>query len=1159
MICCQAQPRTHVMKQLSGVSYLTAPLLRCTFAASVLFTASSPVVATVLDDFNAAQRIGWADANPGGLALPGGQQTNGVFVFNLPPIGQSFFVSSTKTSPTFELKEGRTIEFRVDMLSGQGPDSYAVLAFIPTSTGANTLAGYGLSKSQSDILVSKGINKYFIDDSPAIPVKNSNVTLVLNLSVKSGNVTILAQILDKDANNNVIWTRTFVDTPAADVLGTGTDNPPAPYITSGNFVLYLYANNGTDPNGYQVVLDNAEYFITDSTVLDDFNAAQRSGWSDSNPAGLALSGGQQTNGMFEFDLPAIGQSFFVGSTKTTKTFSLDEGTRHQFSVDMVSGKGPDSYAVLAFVPTTPGANSLAGYGFSKSESDILVTKGINKYFIDDSPATPVKNTNVTLVLTLTVQNTNVTIHGQILDKDNNNQIIWDKTFLDTPGTDVLGTGTDSPPAPYVGVSGNVVLYLYANNGTDPTGYQVIVDNLIVAEPPGATNQPPIIANVTPNNGAAFLAAPVSLSFTATDDKALPDSGISVSINGSLFASTNGLILTGSKTNRTVTLSSGTGLNTNYSATLIVTDSDGVGVTNTLYFDTFTTSNRVVEIEDYNFNNGQYYNFPAPAFEGGGQVTNSYIDQVGTEGIDFHDTRTAPDGTDTMYRTQDPVRMQHSLDQPRPRYDPGSAVYGYDVDDIAADEWLNYTKDFVPDNYEVYLRESIVGFPEADSSLELVTSDPSQTNQTLSVLGSFLGKLSGFTFRNVPLTDGSGLNNVALRLTGKMTLRLHQLTGDTSSSARYQNYLIFVPVGAAKVQRPIITLLQPTDGSTVQTVSPAIVVSIQNRDTSLNTNSLVLKVNGQTVSPATRTTNTTTTISWAMTPLPASGAINSASISFQDSQGTNQTTAWTFTVTYPSLDAATAVTTPGPTRGMHVRVVQAPQGSALDNSLDRAELQLVANSTIPAAVDTNIVLQIMSMTKNGAPFGNFPDYTDIPGVDGSIGYDDFVVEAQTWLSLAVGVYQFGVVSDDGYKISAGTTPASQTPILAFHNGGPANETNAFVVPANGVYPFRFLWYQRGGDAYGQWFSVNQTTGERTLINDPISTNAVPAYLSASNPARPQFAKPSLQNGQLTVTWTGGGILQESTDLHTWTVVPGSPVGTYSVSVATASSKFYRVTQ
>ncbi|MHB8521326.1 MAG: hypothetical protein ACYDH9_11300 [Limisphaerales bacterium] len=1148
------------MKKTPGVSCSSAPSVPSALAVLVFFTTLVPAVATVLDDFNAAQRTGWTDANPAGLPLLGGQQTNGVFTFNLPALSVPMFVSSTKTSPAFELKEGRTIEFRVDMVNGQGPDSYAVLAFIPTSPGANSLAGYGLAKSESDVLVTKGINKYFIDDSPATPVKNTNVTLVLNLSVQNGNVNITAQVLDKDANNQVIWTRSFVDTPATDILGKGTDNPPAPYVTTGNFVLYLYANNGTDPNGYQVVYDNAEYFITDSTVMDDFNAAQRSGWTDSNPANLPLPGGQQANGVFTFNMPAINQSYFVGSTKTSKTFSLDEGTRHQFALDLVSGQGPDSYIVMAFVPTATGANSLAGYGFAKSESDILITKGINKYFIDDSPATPIKNTNVTMVLTLTVQNTNVTIQGQVLDKDNNNQVLWDRTFVDTPGTDILGTGTDSPPAPYVGMSGNVVLYLYANHGTDPNGYQVIVDNLIAAEPPGATNQPPIIANVSPNNGEAFLSAPVTIGFTASDDKALPDSGISVTINGARFTATNGLALSGDPTNRTVALTAGTGANTNYVASLTVTDSDGVSVTNTLYFDTFSSSNRIAEIEDYNFSNGQYYNNPVPASETGGQLANSYFDQAGTEGVDFHDTRTSPNGTDTPYRTQDPVRMQHSLDQPRPQYDASSSIYGYDVGDIAADEWLNYTKDFAAGNYEVYLRESIVGFPEADSTLELVTSDPTQTNQTVNAVGSFLGKLSGFTFLNVPLTDGSGLNKVVLRLSGKTTLRLHQITGDTASSARYQNYLIFVPVGAASVQRPVITSLEPQSGATVQTVAPAVVVSIQNRDTTLDTNSVVLQVNGQTVSPTVQATSTGATVTWAMTPLPASGALNSASIAFKDNQGTNQTTAWNFTVTYLSLNAANARTTPGSDRGMQVRVVQAPQGSALDNSLDRAELQLAPNSTIPVAVDTNVVLQIMSMTKNGAPFGGFPDYTDIPGVDGSIGYDDFVVEAETWLSLSAGVYEFGVLSDDGYKMSAGTTPASKDPVLAFHNGGPANETTDFVVPASGVYPFRFLWYQRGGDAYNQWFSVNRTTGERTLINDPNSTNAVKAYLSASTSAPPQFAAPSLRNGQVTITWTGGGTLQESTDLRNWTPVQGNPAGTYPVLVGTAAgAKFYRVTR
>ena len=112
------------------------------------------------------------------------------------------------------------------------------------------------------------------------------------------------------------------------------------------------------------------------------------------------------------------------------------------------------------------------------------------------------------------------------------------------------------------------------------------------------------------------------------------------IDGTSYSSTNGLTLSGPATNRTATLNSGTAANKNYLAKLIVTDAGGLSVTNTLHLDTFTSISKVVEIEDYNFSSGQYYNDPVPAAEGG-MSDNSYVQQVGTEGVDYHDTRTTP--------------------------------------------------------------------------------------------------------------------------------------------------------------------------------------------------------------------------------------------------------------------------------------------------------------------------------------------------------------------------------------------------------------------------------------------------------------------------------------------------------------------------------------
>ena len=1058
-----------------------------------------PASARVLDDFNAAQASGWEDSNPAGQPLPGGKQANGVFTFDLPAVGQPYFVASTKKTETFELKEGRNLEFRVDMVSALGPDSYAVLAFIPTTTGANSLAGYGLAKSETDFLITKGINKYFLDDVPSPALKNQNVTLTLNLTVRNGNVEVTGQVLDKDDGNRVIYEKRVVDTPAADIMSDGTDDPPAPFITTGYFVLYLYADNGTEPAGYQVVYDNAEVLVCDATVLDDFNAAQATGWEDSNPAGLPLPGGKQANGVFTFDLQAIGQPYFVASTKKTKTFQLDEGTRHEFAVDMVSGLGIDSFTVLAFIPSATGANSLGGYGIAKSESDLLITKGINKYFFNENVDPPVKNQNVTLVLTLTVLHGNVVIRGRVLDKDDNNAVLFDKTFVDTPAADVMADGDDDPPAPFVGMPGNVVLYLYADGGQDPAGYQVVYDNLLASTPPSDANEAPVILEVTPKAGTSFLTAPTTLSFKVSDDKPIADSGVSVRLNGQLITTANGLTLNAAGTTRVATLS-GLGANTNYVAELTVVDSDNVTRSETTYFDTFLATDRVAEIEDYNFDSGQYFNNPVRTPEGWGQADNSYVDRMGVEGTDFHDTRTAPSGNDTLYRTQDPVRMAHTLDQRRPQFDPDNFVFDYDVGDLVADEWLNYTRDFTAGSYEVYLREAVVNFAQADSVLELVTGNASQPNQTTSTLGTFFGKLSGYTFRNVPLTDGTGLNKVVLKLSGKTTLRLRQVTGDTDSGNRYLNYLIFVPVSDTGVQRAAITSLTPTPSSTVQTVTPEIEAVIQNRDTSVDTATIQLEVNGQTVTPTITPTASGATVSWAMSPLPASGAANTAKLTFKDNQAIESVTEWSFVVTYIYLDPANRRSGPGQDAGFQMRMVQAPAGSNLDNSLDRAEAQLAPNSTIPVYVDTNFVEQVVNMSQDGAPAGNFPDKYIVPGLDEFNGTDDFVVEVRAWLELSAGVHRFGVVSDDGYKISSGSSPSAKEPVLAFHNGGPANETFDFVVPQAGFYPFRLIWYERGGSAYAEWFSQDPATGENTLINDSTSAKAVKAYQNvAAEPA------------------------------------------------------------
>ncbi len=1056
--------------------------------------------ARVLDDFNDNAKTGWTDFTfQPGFGIP--VETGGQFRFEQPPAGRAIFSASQKVTEVFELKEGRTIEYRVDVVQGGGKDSFAVLAFIPTANSPGTLAGYALAKSTTDVLITKGIGNYFVNE--AVELKQDNTTLVLRLTARGGNVVITGQVLDKDDNDAVIWEKTVVDTPAADVMRNGTDTPAAPFLTGGYFTLYLYQDfdAGAPENPYRVWYDNAEVFVTDTTVLDDFNDNTKTGWTDFTfQPGFGIP--VEAGGQFRFEQPPAGRAIFSASQKVTRVFELRDGDDLSFQVDIVQGGGKDSFAVLAFIPTANSPGTLAGYGLAKSTTDVLITKGIGNYFVNE--AVELKQDNTKLVLRLMARGGNVVITGQVLDKDDNDAVIWEKTVVDTPAADVMRNGTDTPASPFL-TGGYFTLYLYQDfdAGAPENPYRAWYDNAIVSAPPLAANLPPVISEIAPEEFRNFLPATTQISFKASDDKPLASDKLAVVLNGTRHTIANGLTVSGTGNGLTASLG-GLVANRNYNAVLEVEDADGDKTTALLDFDTFDPNTLVIEVEDYNFAGGDFYDNPIPIAEGWGPWPNSYCNMEGVPGVDFHDTRPGPSGGNSPWRNFDPVRMARSLDYVRAKYTAAggaeSDVYDYVVGDIATGEWLNFTRSFPPGNYEVYLRQSVVNIPNAESVLELVTSDRSQPDQTTQVLGSFLAPQNGYKYRNTPLTDGAGLNKVILRLNGVTTLRLRQVTPDGAGGSRTQNYLAFLPVADPGKQRAAVTSLSPANNSVAQTAEPRIEVVIQNRDTTVNTGSIRLLVNGTQVTPTVTPTATGANVTYAYPALPPKGAAQTARIIFSDSDGVEQTNDWSFTVTYLDLDPATRYAGPGPERGFRVRVVQAPQeGGLLENSLARAESQLAANSPIPKVYDLTQTRPVINFSQN-APFGSagyFGDDLEIPGASEEFGTDNYAMEAIAYLELPAGIVRFGVRSDDGYKLASAAAPNAATPPLEFHNGGPADEVFDVVVHQAGVYAFRLVWYERGGDAHVEWFTVNRSTGERTLVNADAA-GAIKAYTTAVQP-------------------------------------------------------------
>ena len=159
-----------------------------------------------------------------------------------------------------------------------------------------------------------------------------------------------------------------------------------------------------------------------------------------------------------------------------------------------------------------------------------------------------------------------------------------------------------------------------------------------------------------------------------------------------------------------------------------------------------------------------------------------------------------------------------------------------------------------------------------------------------------------------------------------------------------------------------------------------------------------------------------------------------------------------------------------------------------------------------------------------------------------GYDNYVAEFTTYLQLTKGVHVFGMNSDDGFVCSVGLDPHDTLgSLLGFFSGGRGNKTvitdteyapwlnNAtttltppviggqesgsslfsVMVPEDGIYPIRLLYWNGGGGVNAEFYTVDQESGTYLLINDLTSTwgdgtepkNRVPAYRTYTGPAKP----------------------------------------------------------
>jgi len=250
----------------------------------------------------------------------------------------------------------------------------------------------------------------------------------------------------------------------------------------------------------------------------------------------------------------------------------------------------------------------------------------------------------------------------------------------------------------------------------------------------------------------------------------------------------------------------------------------------------------------------------------------------------------------------------------------------------------------------------------------------------------------------------------------------------------------------------------------------------------------------------------------------SGSTHSVEAEMTDSAGGKQTRTASFTVgAYAALNPGHKVTS-ATQRGINHRVYQAEAGRpggnarwAADDALNGYQIDPNTGQAFPNAADASGTgfADTVNWEQNGGDDGgqNFDSDSPandprpnaaIPGIGGA-GTDNIAAEVWGFLELPAGLVRLGVNSDDGFRLSfAGGAPDQFGIQAGIFDGGRGASDSIFdiVVPEAGIYPYRLTWWEGGGGANVEWFSIDLNTGVRTLINDPATASAYKSYRTAS---------------------------------------------------------------
>jgi len=292
------------------------------------------------------------------------------------------------------------------------------------------------------------------------------------------------------------------------------------------------------------------------------------------------------------------------------------------------------------------------------------------------------------------------------------------------------------------------------------------------------------------------------------------------------------------------------------------------------------------------------------------------------------------------------------------------------------------------------------------------------------------------------------------------------------------------------------------------------------DTQLDPGTAKLLINGQDAAITLDKLGTVTTVTHIRSPLFASGSTHTWAFSARDNAGNPLQRSGSFTVAaYTTIPAAYALASADASkRGFRAKVNQIDvyrnpatglvpnaERQIADGYIDPWTNQPFINGADPTFAAQDGMYDIPGVVNwnstVGGASGAFPNDEGVPGIPGwgAAPTDRYVVSIETILELKAGTsYRFAVNSDDGFRLSFGWGPGdvAGTQLGTAGDRGFTESTMNVVVPNDGFYPVRLMYWETGGGDGCEFYTVDLATGERVLVNDPANANAVKAYQSST---------------------------------------------------------------